>query len=200
VTQSIGNPFPFFVDRAGRPLTGGDIYIGEEGEDPHTHPVDVYYDPDLTQQAAQPIPTIGGFPTRDGSPTLLFTAEDSYSIEVRDSDGATVAYAASAGVAAAQFQPLNANLTAIAALSTTSFGRGLLEVANATALRSYAGVVDPLPKAGGTVTGEIVRSGAGAYPYMASSGYTVARIFVTANGAPDPRTQVGDIWLEEEAA
>lgn len=37
-------------------------------------------------------------------------------------------------------QPLDSDLTAIAALSTTSFGRGLLALADAAALRSSAGV------------------------------------------------------------
>src|SRR5690606_12868472 len=123
---------------------------------------------DLTQQAVQPIPTIGGFAVRDGSPTLLFTAEENYAIEVKDTDGATVMYAASAVLGATQYQPLNANLTALAELAMTAFGKGLLELANGAALRDYAGVVDPLPLAGGTVTGEIKRSGAGAYLFAAS--------------------------------
>jgi hypothetical protein len=199
VTQRIGNPFPIFLDRAGRPLTGGKVYIGEAGEDPEISPVDAFYDPDLESAATQPINTIGGIMTRDGNPTPVFVDEDQYSIRVRDADGAEVFYMANAVLGAGDFQPLNTNLTAIAALSTTSFGRGLLEAANAAGLREYGGIVDPLPLAGGTMTGEIKRSGAGAYPYMASSGYTVARIFVTENGADDPREQAGDIWLEEEA-
>lgn len=39
------------------------------------------------------------------------------------------------------FQPLDSDLTAIAALSTTSFGRSVLEVANAAALRTLASAV-----------------------------------------------------------
>lgn len=41
----------------------------------------------------------------------------------------------------ARYQPLDSDLTAIAALSTTSFGRGLLALADAAALRSSAGLV-----------------------------------------------------------
>lgn len=39
------------------------------------------------------------------------------------------------------YQPLDSDLTAIASLTTTSFGRSLLEAANAAALRTLAGVV-----------------------------------------------------------
>lgn len=43
--------------------------------------------------------------------------------------------------ASGQFQPVDSDLTAIAALSTTSFGRSLLVLADAAALRSGAGLV-----------------------------------------------------------
>lgn len=55
-------------------------------------------------------------------------------------------YATSAAVAsslaglASVYQPLDSDLTAIAALSTTSFGRGLLALADAAALRGAAGL------------------------------------------------------------
>lgn len=42
---------------------------------------------------------------------------------------------------ASGMQPLDSDLTAIAALATTSFGRGLLVLANAAALRSAAGLI-----------------------------------------------------------
>ena len=48
-------------------------------------------------------------------------------------------YATTAAVAAG-YQPLDSDLTAIAALSTTAFGRGLLALADAAALRSSAAV------------------------------------------------------------
>ncbi len=199
MTQRIGNPFPLFMDRSGLPLTGGKVYIGEAGEDPQLNPIDTFFDEDLTQAAVQPINTIGGVLSDDGNPTQVYVEESNYSIRVRDADGAEVLYLANAVIDADQYQPLDSDLTAIAALATTAYGRALLTIASASALRTYAGVVDPLPLAGGTVTGEIKRSGAGAYVYMDDSSYTVARILVTANGASDPRTQAGDIWLEEEA-
>lgn len=47
----------------------------------------------------------------------------------------------STGVSALGAQPLDADLTAIAALTTTSYGRSVLAVADAAALRTYAGLV-----------------------------------------------------------
>lgn len=50
-------------------------------------------------------------------------------------------FAASVTTALAGKQPLDSDLTAIAALTTTAFGRALLELANAAALRTAAGLV-----------------------------------------------------------
>lgn len=199
MSTAIANPFPFFYDRYGRPLTGGKVYLGEAGEDPELAPVDAFFDVDLTLAAAQPINVIGGLMSRDGSPARVFVDEGTYSIRVRDADGAEVFYLATAVLSVDQFQPLDADLTAIAALVTTPWGRALLTMANGAALRAYAGIVDALPRAGGTMTGEILRDGGGPYVFMADDDYVWGRIFVTANGDPDPRAIVGDIWLEEEA-
>ena len=59
------------------------------------------------------------------------------------SDPLTLAQSQVSGLAAAlaALQPLDADLTAIAALSTTAYGRALLELANAAALRTAAGLV-----------------------------------------------------------
>jgi hypothetical protein len=195
MSSRVGNPFAPFLDRRGLPLTGT-LYLGVEGADPQTSPVVAYFDKELTQVAPQPITVVGGFPRNEGNPALIYVAEQTYSMRTRDEDGGEVFYVANAAIDSAQFQPLDSDLTAIAALTTTSFGRALLTLADAAGLRSYAGIAPSLPLAGGTMTGEILRSGRGAYPHMADAAYTAARIFVTANGAADPRVNVGDIWLE----
>ncbi len=141
MTERIGNPFTMFFDRFGLPLDGGRIYVGEVGQDPETQPIDVFWDSALSIGAAQPLPTIGGLITRAGNPAFPFVAESNYSIRVRDADGAEVFYVASALSAAVAYQPLDATLTAIAALADTAYGRGLLQIADAAALRAYAGVV-----------------------------------------------------------
>lgn len=198
MTLAVGNPFPLFFDRFGRPLTGGKVYIGTAGEDPETHPLTLYLDQALTVELVQPVNTIGGLMTNDGNPVAVYIAESNYSIRVRDADNAEVEYLANAVLTDAVYQPLSSVLTTLASLSQTSFGQGLLTKSDGAAIRAYIGVVSPLPLTGGSMTGEILRNGAGAYPYMADGAYTVSRIFVTANGAPDPRTQNGDIWFEEE--
>jgi hypothetical protein len=59
-------------------------------------------------------------------------------MRTRDEDGGEVFYVANAAIDSDQFQPLDADLTSIAELSTTAYGRDLLTVANAAALRTYA--------------------------------------------------------------
>jgi hypothetical protein len=53
--------------------------------------------------------------------------------------GRTGAVAAQAGDYSAFYQPLDPDLTSIAALTTTAFGRGFLPLADATAARTYIG-------------------------------------------------------------
>jgi hypothetical protein len=199
MSQRVGNPFAPFLDRNGLPLTG-ELFLGIEGQDPEAsgQAVDAFFDSALSVAAPQPIKVVGGFPRNAGNPALVYVAENTFSMRTRDEDGGEVFYAANAAVDSDQFQPLDSDLTAIAALSTTTFGRSLLTLANAAAGRTALGIVDSLPLTGGTMTGSILRSSAGAHPYMADSDYTTARIFVTDNGATDPRTQAGDIWLEKE--
>ena len=199
MSTRIDNPFPSFIDRRGRPLTGGSVYIGAPGADPEASPVDVFYNSALTDHAPTPIRVQGGFLVNGGFPASVYVAGNQYSMRVRDADGAEVFYNANASALADLFQPLDSDLSAIAALTTTAYGRALLAQANPESAREYLGVIDGLPKVGGTVTGAVKRGSAGAYVYMADAAYVDARVFVTASGAADPRTQLGDIWLEQEA-
>lgn len=195
--QRVGNPFPPFLDRRGLPLTGR-LFLGVSGEDPETSPVNAFFDREMTIVAPQPIVIVGGFPRNAGAPALIYVAEDDFSMRTRDEDGGEVFYVVNAAIDAAQFQPLDSDLSAIAALSTSAFGRSLLAMSNAGELRTAAGIVPCLPLTGGTVTGGIVRSNAGGHPYMVDPAYSATRIHVTANGEASPNTNVGDIWIELE--
>jgi hypothetical protein len=54
-----------------------------------------------------------------------------------------------------------------------------------------------LPKAGGTVTGNIVRNAKGAYLYFETAAMVNPTVFLTASGDPDPRTPTaGQVWLK----
>lgn len=98
---AITSPFPLFTDLNGAPLSGGSIYCGTVGLNPETNPATVYWDAAGTQPAAQPIPTINGFPARNGSPAAIYSVGD-MSMTVRNKTGALVFTAmTSAGFSAA---------------------------------------------------------------------------------------------------
>lgn len=200
MTQAINNPFPYWLDLSGDLLDGGSIYVGVAGADPETSGITAYWDEDLTIIAEQPLRTRGGrIINGSGNPTLVYVAEEDYSIRSRDFDGNQVDYLASILVDATAFQPLNSGLTAISLLATTTYGRALLTLANTAALKAATGIPDPIPAIGGTTTGNITRSGAGVHLYHNSGALSSGRVFVTASGAADPTSLPGDIWLEEEA-
>lgn len=200
MTQAINNPFPYWLDLSGDLLDGGSIYVGVAGADPESSGITAYWDEDLTITAAQPLRTRGGrIVNGSGNPARVFVAADDYSIRSRDFDGNQVDYLASILIDATAFQPLDADLTSIAALATTAYGRALLTLANTAALKAATGIPDPIPAIGGTTTGNITRSGAGVHLYHSNGALTSGRVFVTANGAADPTSLPGDIWLEEEA-
>lgn len=86
---SIQPPFPVFSDADGSPLENGYIWIGQANLDPQTNPIAVYWDEALTILAAQPIRTLGGYPSWNGTPARLYAAT-SYSIRVLDAKGSLV--------------------------------------------------------------------------------------------------------------
>lgn len=197
--QRLGNSTPVFFDTRGYLLTGGYIYVGEVDADPISNPIDLFWDKDLTVPASQPLRTIAGLIVNGVTPAPVFTAENDYSQTVQDENEVQVEYSPSIYSLASGFQPINANLTAIAALSTTAYGRNLLTLANQAALVAATGIPAPLPAAGGNVTGNITRQGAGVHWYWVDPALTSGRVYVTANGAADPTTLPGDVWIEEEA-
>lgn len=104
-------------------------------------------------------------------PTSLISACADYLAAAR-TDGMVLSWDASEGkwtpVALAASQPLDAELTAIAALTTAAFGRGALELANAAALRTYAEL--------GTVATLNTGTGSGNVPVLDGAGKLVASV------------------------
>lgn len=89
---AITPPFPIFTDLDGEPLEAGYIWIGVENLPPQTNPQTVYWDEALTQPAAQPVRTQGGYPVNNGTPSRLY-ADGARSLLVQDSRG-TLIYSA----------------------------------------------------------------------------------------------------------
>ncbi len=89
MTVIIKPPYELFSDVDGSPLEAGDIFIGSVGNDAESNPITIYWDRALTQAASQPIKTIAGAPSNNGTPSLLFAATG-YSITVKNKNGTIV--------------------------------------------------------------------------------------------------------------
>jgi hypothetical protein len=86
---SIQPTFPIFTETNGLPLENGYIWIGAANLDPQGNPINVFWDAALTIPAAQPIRTLNGYPSRNGTPGRLYVNSD-YSIRVQNSKGSLV--------------------------------------------------------------------------------------------------------------
>jgi len=195
--QRFTAPYPILIDTFGAVLDGGKVYIGVAGQDPALDPINLFTDKDLTQAIVQPLGVLGGM-IRDGAnPTFIYMAEADYSVRVVDQNDVEVFYCDTIEpLATVSYQPLDADLTSIAALATTSYGRNLLTLSNQAALQSAVGISAGLATTGGTITGNIVRSGAGAHIYHASATNTGGSLTVSAasGGNTSPVTP-GSIWF-----
>ena len=90
MSSSIVSPFPFFTDTTGAPLEGGYLYIGQSNLNPETAPVNVFWDAALTIPAPNPVRTVGGYPSRQGTPSRFFIQGAFYSITIRNRNHALV--------------------------------------------------------------------------------------------------------------
>lgn len=89
MTNSVIPSFPNWHDDDGSGLNSGYIYVGQPNLDAETHPVTVYTDAALTSPIDQPLRTIGGRITYNGSPIQVYVDGD-YSLTVRRSSGELV--------------------------------------------------------------------------------------------------------------
>ena len=93
---SIQPAYPLFTDKDGAPLRNGYVWIGAANLPPQTNPIGVFWDAALTIPAAQPVRTINGYPSNNGTPGRLYVNSD-YSILVQDRVGTLVYSAPAAG-------------------------------------------------------------------------------------------------------
>jgi hypothetical protein len=113
------NPVPLFLDGRGALLDAGYIYIGTSGNDPEilANRLNLFWDKALTLPAPQPLRTLGGAIVNGHDLAFVYFAEADFSIAIKDADSSLVAYVPSAfDLAGGSYQPLDADLTAIAAL------------------------------------------------------------------------------------
>lgn len=87
---TVTTPFPIFSDLDGTPLESGYVYVGTSGLNAESNPITVYWDSDLTIPALQPIRTIGGYISRNGSPGQLYADAVDYSLLVKNKREALV--------------------------------------------------------------------------------------------------------------
>lgn len=148
----IKSPFPFFTDLSGQPLDAGYVYIGTSGTNPVTNAIAVYWDSAGTQAAAQPLRTVSGYISRNGTPARIYISADTCSLSVYDSRSALVLNAssiASATVALGDLADIATNTligrstagTGSPELITcTAAGRAILDDADAAAQRTTLSV------------------------------------------------------------
>jgi len=86
---SIQPTYPIFTGTDGLPLENGYIWIGEANLDPQGNPINIYWDAALTIAAPQPIRTLNGYPSRNGTPARLYV-DSNYSIRVMNKNGGMV--------------------------------------------------------------------------------------------------------------
>lgn len=111
-TIEVQPPYPAFAGTDGLPLENGYIWIGVVNLSPQVNPIAVYWDDAQTIAAPQPIRTLNGYPSRNGTPARFYVTDD-YSIQVLDSKGSVV------------YTSLNGNLSGNGSVASNATGNGV---------------------------------------------------------------------------
>lgn len=130
MSNVITSPFTVFFDRSGQPLDNGYVYIGTAGINPEVSPIAVYWDDTVPVTAAQPIRTLAGYPSRDGSPGTIIGTQASYSIVVRDRTGALVYSDLNATTGAGTTPETVADIAALRLLTATTVSTQVILLSN----------------------------------------------------------------------
>jgi hypothetical protein len=121
MSQSIRPPYSPFVDADGTLLQGGFIYIGEANANPETSPTAIYWDSALTIQASQPLQTLNGVITRNGTPANCYILGD-FSMTVKNKHKETISsilsFATSGVIQSYASAGANSDITSLNALTT----------------------------------------------------------------------------------
>ena len=92
MSVEVVNPFDSYRADSGVPLDAGKLYVGVANLDPQTNPIEVFYDPDLTIAAPQPLVTSGGYVWRSGAPARIYVAERQFSMRLLSQNDEQVFY------------------------------------------------------------------------------------------------------------
>lgn len=111
MSVEVVNPFDSYRANSGVPLDAGKLYVGVANLDPQTNPIEVFYDPDLTIAAPQPLVTSGGYVWRSGAPARIYVAERQFSMRLLTQNNQQIFYSAS-------YSAQGDVLDAVAALNT----------------------------------------------------------------------------------
>ena len=168
---AIVSPFIPYLDLLGNALQGGSIYFGQTGFVAQTQPITVYWDRGLSQPAAQPLPTINGNISRNGTPGNVFIASGDYSITVMDSSGRQVFATVSAfesGFIDEVGTPVTIAVPVINLLQNTNFENNSL------------GLISPVTLTVGQTGHDLYVAGSGGVTYSFSTTDNVTTINITA--------------------
>lgn len=93
MSTTVRIPYPVFIGLDGTALQAGRLFFGAPSGNPVTEPVSVYWDSARTQEASQPVLTLNGMPSRNGTVANLYlpTGADA-SLLVEDAKGRQVFY------------------------------------------------------------------------------------------------------------
>lgn len=83
----VENPFKMFTDESGQPLEAGFIFVGEVNKNPEAFPIPIYWDEELVTPAVSPVRTVSGYPSRSGTPAVVYASEGDFSITIKDKNG-----------------------------------------------------------------------------------------------------------------
>ena len=120
---SIQPTFPIFTETDGLPLENGYIWVGVANLSPQVNPTAVYWDAEQTIAAPQPIRTLNGYPSRNGTPARFYVAGN-YSIQVLDAKGSVV------------YTSLNDNLSGRGFIESSAIGDGVQTIFSASPVPS----------------------------------------------------------------
>jgi hypothetical protein len=191
MSSSIVSPFPTFNDLDGTPLENGYIYIGTANLNPETSPISVFWDSALTIPAAQPIRTISGYASRNGSPANVYVSPSTFSITVRNVNKVFVYSAANVGVVEAfEGYPITRDQIDLPLLGTdTSFvqaGTGAVtltmqgKVRERVSVKDFGAVGDGIANDTAAVQAAVVAvASSGAQIYFPAGTYKITSVIST---------------------